>query len=297
MQTFESKWIDPAGVEIYAKGWEPEGQTKAVLLLQHGLGEHVGRYEHVAAWLCQNGIAVIGNDRSGHGRSGGKRGHIAKYEYTLLDILTLHKAAQERYGDLPIFLYGHSMGGGIVLSFMLRNQWQNPKVAEAMAEFRKNPKALAGVIATSPSVQPGFKPSGFDVFMGKIMRKIYGGYAQNNGLKVDKISRDPQVVATYKADPLVHDRISAETGIGLLEWGTDLLQRDHKLPYPLLLVHGTADALTSPEASAQFVKRCQGDIQYTSYPNAYHELHNEPDKEKMLAEVSDWILSKIPKSE
>jgi len=281
MTTFEWSFKNPAGVEIYAKGWLPDDSgkraPKAIVLLQHGLGEHIGRYEHVAEWFCSQHIAVLGCDRSGHGKSGGKRGHIAKYEYTLLEIEALHTEATRRFPSVPVFLYGHSMGGGIVLNYLLR----------------KKHSSIKGIIATSPAVRPGFKPSGFDVFMGKIMRKIYGGYSQSNKLDATKVSSDPQVVAKYQADPLVHDRITAETGIGLLQWGEYALENVGELKMPVLILHGTADALTDYSASKAFAEKAKGDITFSSYEGGYHELHNEPNKQKMLKEMSDWIIARL----
>lgn len=297
MQTFEWTYKSLAGIDMYAKGWQGEDNTppKAVVLLQHGLGEHINRYEAVAAHFTAQGIAVLGADRSGHGRSGGKRGHIACYEYTMLDIEQLEKKAAELYPNAPVFLYGHSMGAGIALAFLLKNDFKNAKVAAAVKTLRGK---IKGVIATSPAIRPAFKPSGFDIFMGKIMRKIYGGYGQNNGLDATKICRDPQVVATYKADPLVHDRITAETGISLLQWGEELLTQIEQQPTliaPLLMLHGTADGLTDVQASKAFAAKAKGDFQFTLYPDAFHELHNEPtEKAKMMQEMSDWVLAHLP---
>jgi len=282
MKTFEWTWNNPAGVAIHAKGWAADDADtkapKAVVLLQHGLGEHVGRYEHVAAAFVAKGIALLGCDRSGHGKSGGKRGHIARYEYTLAEIEKLHEEATRRYPKSPVFLYGHSMGGGIVLNYLTR----------------KKTHSIKGIIATAPAVRPAFKPSGFDVFMGKIMRKIYGAYSQANKLDVSKISRDAKVVEAYKSDPLVHDRITAETGIGLLQWGESLLENaPAELRTPLLIFHGTADGLTDVEATKAFAAKIKsGDLTLRLLDGWYHEVHNEPEQMLVINEMIEWILQR-----
>ncbi len=282
MKTFEWNWQNASEVKICAKGWTTDDADtktpKAVVLLQHGLGEHIGRYEHVAAAFVAKGIALLGCDRSGHGKSGGKKGHIARYEYTLAEIEKLHEEASRRYPKSPVFLYGHSMGGGIVLNYLLR----------------KKINSLKGIIATAPAVRPAFKPSGFDVFMGKLMRKIYGGYSQANKLDVSKISRDPKVVEAYKNDPLVHDRITAETGIGLLQWGEYLLENaPSQIHTPLLIFHGTADGLTDVNATQEFAAKIKsGDFTLRLLEGWYHEVHNEPEQATVINEMIDWILAR-----
>lgn len=279
MNTFEWQWKNPAQVDIYAKGWTLENNKapKAVVLLQHGLGEHIGRYEHVAQWLNEHDIVMLGCDRSGHGKSGGKRGHIHKYEYTFDDIKQLKAKAKELYPNVPLFLYGHSMGGGIVANYL---------VTQKDTDF-------AGVIATAPAFRPGFKPSSFDLFMGKIMRKIYPAFSQNNGLDLNYLSKDKAVIEAYKNDKLVHGKLTAETGLGLIDFGQEALDKVDTLAVPMLLLHGTDDKLTDPSASAEFVQKAKGDLTYKSYEGWRHELHNEIGKEGILHLFIDWIFSKI----
>ncbi len=271
-------WKDASNTPIYAQGWLPASAEtrplKAVILLQHGLGEHSGRYAHVAEFFVANNIAVLANDRSGHGQSGNKRGHIAKYEYTLAEIEQLHNEASRRFPQIPVFLYGHSMGGGIVLNYLLR---------------RKN-SPLKGIIATAPLIRPAFQPSKFALFLGKIMRNIWGGFVQNNQLDASKICRNPAVVKAYQADKWVHSRISAETAIGMLQWGEFLLETKHNLALPLYITHSRADALTSFAATQQFVAQSTGDIHAKWWDAPYHEIHNETEEQQPLfADILAWI--------
>lgn len=276
MQHFEFSWKNPAAVDIYAQGWAPDGAAdavKAVIILQHGLGEHSGRYRHVAEFFAQHGIALLANDRSGHGKSGCKRGHIHKYEYVFDDISKLHHEATVRYPDKPVFLYGHSMGGGIVLNYLIRH----PK------------NGLKGAIVTGPLILPAFQPSRIIVGLGKLMRGIFPGFVQNNQVDANKISRDPQVVKTYQQDPLVHDRISAETGVTMLEWGKYILENGKEISIPLLAMHGSADQLTSPKATQDFVRQAKGNITLKIWDGLWHEIHNEPEQLQVLLEIYKWI--------
>jgi alpha-beta hydrolase superfamily lysophospholipase len=280
MQHYEFGWKNPAGKELYAQGWLPDkGTPKAIILLIHGMGEHSSRYAHVAEFLTKQGYAILANDRVGHGKSKGQRGHVANYDQLLDDIIKLHSEATRKFPGIPVFLYGHSMGGGIVLNYVIRN----PK------------NGLKGVIATSPALQLAFEPPAFKITLGKLMRRIYPAFSQTNEINPEHISRDKAVVEAYKKDPLVHNKISAETGMGLLQWGKEIIANADKITsVPLLLLHGTGDKLTSykgTEAFAANAINCEYSI--NTYDGYFHELHNEPEKKEVLDDILEWLNAKI----
>ncbi|MFN8355012.1 MAG: alpha/beta hydrolase [Spirosomataceae bacterium] len=266
-------------VTIMARDWHPSVSPKAVVALVHGLGEHSGRYQHVADYFNQLGIAITALDNYGHGKSGGKRGHIPKYENYMALMLEFLDQTRQRYPNLPVFLYGHSMGGNLVLNYVLRRQLPD----------------LAGVIATGPAIKPGFEPPKLIVTLGKLTRKIFPSFTQSNQLDVTGISRDKAVVEAYQNDPLVHDRLSSETGIGILEWGDWLYNNAHTTPVPLLLLHGTKDRLTSPAASQHFFEQLKGDVTFRLWDGLYHELHNEPEQAEVLGYIAQWMEQKLNK--
>jgi acylglycerol lipase len=274
---YEFNWKNPAGRELYAQGWLPKGNPKAIILLIHGMGEHSSRYAHVADYLTNHGYAILANDRVGHGKSKGKRGHVNKYDQLLDDVIKLHSEATRKFPGIPVFLYGHSMGGGIVLNYIQRN----PK------------NGLKGVIATSPALQLAFEPPAFKIILGKMMRSIYPGFSQTNEINPDHISRDKAVVDAYKKDPMVHNLITAETGMGLLEWGKEIISKAGKLSIPLLLMHGSGDKLTSHKGTEAFAQKAEGDITLKIWEDMYHELHNEPEKEEVLKFILDWLNAKL----
>lgn len=274
---YEFNWKNPAGRELYAQGWLPKGNPKAIILLIHGMGEHSSRYVHVADYLTKHGYAILANDRVGHGKSKGKRGHVNKYDQLLDDVIKLHSEATRKFPGIPVFLYGHSMGGGIVLNYIQRN----PK------------NGLKGVIATSPALQLAFEPPAFKIILGKMMRSIYPGFSQTNEINPDHISRDKAVVDAYKKDPMVHNLITAETGMGLLEWGKEIISKAGKLSVPLLLMHGSGDKLTSHKGTEAFAQKAEGDITLKIWEDMYHELHNEPEKEEVLKFILDWLNAKL----
>ncbi len=278
MKHYEFNWKNPAGKDIYAQGWLPEkNNPKAIILLIHGMGEHSGRYLHVAEFLSSKGYAILSNDRVGHGKSKGQRGHVKKYDHLLDDIVKLHSEATRKFPGVPVFLYGHSMGGGLVLNYIL-----------------KNPKnGLKGVIATSSALQLAFEPPAFKLTLGKIMRNIYPAFSQTNEINPQHISRDPEEVEAYKKDPLVHNQISAETALGLLEWGINAIAKTGKIGIPVLLMHGSADKLTSHKGTETFARKSEGDITLKIWEDMYHELHNEPEKAEVLQFILEWLDSKL----
>ncbi len=281
MEHYEFGWNSPSGVKIYAQSWSPDKdkfeKPKAVILLVHGLGEHSARYAHVAEFFAQHGIALIANDRSGHGKSGNKRGHVNKYAEVFDDIIQLRKEAHTRYPNVPLFLYGHSMGGGIVLDYL-----QNEK-----------PTYLKGVIATSPLLEPAFNPPAFILFVGSIMRHIYPKYTEDNQLDVQKISRSKETIEAYIKDPLVHSKVTSEMAIGMLQSGKKTLANAGRVSAPLLLLHGSADELTSYPATEKFAQKSKGDVSFKAWKGFYHELHNEPEKLEVLNYIYEWILKKM----
>ena len=277
MQQYEFGWKNPSGISIFAQGWLPNESPKAIIILIHGLGEHSSRYEHVAEYFTAKGIGILANDRSGHGKSANKRGHVNKYEEVYDDITKLVQEAKTKYPNIPLILYGHSMGGGIVLDYLLH----------------QNTSMFKAIIATSPLLRPAFQPPAFLLFLGKMLRSIFPGFTQDNQLDVNNISRDKNAVAKYQKDGLVHSKVTSEMAIGMLNSGENSLATVGKINKPLLLTHGTADELTSHKATQEFANKAQGDVTIKLWDGFYHELHNEPEKIQVLDYIYNWIMQKL----
>ena len=241
MKISEWTWKSFDGLDMYGRGWESEGKPKAAIMLVHGLGEHVGRYDHVAAALTEKGYALLGSDLRGHGRSGGPRGHTPSYEVLLDDIADFGRQVNERYPGLPVYLYGHSLGGSLVLNYVLRRK-----------------PDLKGVIATDPWLKMAYKPKAYQLALARLMIGIFPGFTQPNKLVTANLCRDPIVVQKYDNDPLVHDRISAGLFFGIYKNGLWALEHAAEFPLPLLLMHGCADKIISLQACQEFAARANG---------------------------------------
>ncbi|MCS6844193.1 MAG: lysophospholipase [Caldilineales bacterium] len=274
--TYDVQWRSADGLLLVGRCWEPDDQPKAVVCLVHGLGEHCGRYAHVAAALNNAGYAVLACDKRGHGRSEGKRGYVPSYDALMDDIGLLLEQAAQRFPGKPRFLYGHSLGGNEVLNYALRRR---PDVV--------------GVVSTSPGLRPGFKPPALQLAAGRLMNRLWPAFTMPNGLEMDALCRDPAVIAAYQADPLNHDRLSARLGIGLLEAGEWAIAHAAEFPVPLLLMHGTGDRLTSPQASVEFASRAPR-CTLQLWEGLYHETHNDPEKDQVIAFMVRWLDEHVP---
>ena len=272
MKATEFNWTTKDTLNIRARDWQPEGEIKAVIALVHGFGEHCERYEHVADFFGKDGYAMVGYDRRGHGKSEGKRGHTTNYEALLEEIDQLLTHTRERYAGKPVIIYGHSQGGHLVLSYMLR----------------RKPDVKA-IIATAPWIRLAFEPPAALVAIGKFTRRLMPGFSQNNQLKEEHLSRDSAVGERYVADPLVHTKITSETGISMLEACDWLLANAGEVPQPLLVMHGTGDQIISIEGTRDFLKKSSGNITFKEWEGAYHEIHNETNKEEVLQYALDWM--------
>lgn len=272
MKVEEFHWKTVDGLKLYGKYWAPENSIKGVVCLVHGMGEHVNRYEHVGQLLTENGYALIGFDQRGHGRSEGKRGHTPSYEHLLNSVDDLLSKAGEFFPEIPQVLYGHSMGGGLVVNYVL--EWQ---------------PNLAGVIVSSPWLKLAFEPPAFEVTLGKMMVKIFPAFTQSTKLDTSAISRDAAEVKKYEDDPLIHDKISAMFFLEAYHNGLEAAKRGNEIHLPMLLYHGTADKLTSHEASTSFAKDVEGDITFKLFNGAYHETHNDLIKDELFELMISWL--------
>ncbi len=262
-------------LRLHLVDW-PVAQPRAVLALVHGQGEHIGRYMHLAAWYNRQGIAVVGMDLQGYGRSEGSRGHTRDLVALLDDIDLLLAETRRRYPQTPLFLYGHSMGGNLTLNYVARRQ-----------------PALRGLIATSPWIRLGFEAPALKVLAGRMLRRFMPTLTLPTGLTARFISQDPAVVKAYQTDPLVHSKISASAGMVLLESAGWLNQYSGEFPVPLLLLHGTGDKIISAPATKEFFGRVTGDVTHHEWPGLYHELHNEREQEEVFAYTLQWMEKRM----
>lgn len=252
----------------------PGENARAMIILVHGLGEHIQRYSHWVEMFNNEGIGVLGVDMPGHGRSPGRRGHISGYALIreMIDILV--NTAKQTFPDIPLYIYGHSLGGGLVLSYLVR---ANPRIS--------------GAIVTSPWLKLSFEPPRAKLFLASMLNHILPGVIQSSGLNADYLSHDPEVVRRYKEDPLVHGKISVSLFNIAVKSAKYTLEKSSDLKVRTLLLHGSDDMIVSPEGSREFAsKTMKTDLKI--FEGGYHELHNEPFKLEVFDYILKWIGNK-----
>ena len=262
-------------ITFYIQGWEPEGTPKALVCLVHGGGEHTGRYEHVGKALNDAGYALFGFDLRGHGKTGGARGHIPSMEEALLDIQRFIGFQQQNFPDIPIFLYGHSLGAMLTLAYAIQH-----------------PDGLQGVITTGAFLRSPLWDQKAKVALAKALGSILPALTISTGLESSTISRDPAVVERYVNDPLVHGKSSLGLAMASLN-GIDLcFARAREFKPPLLMMHGTADKLVYASGSEEFAElagETNKDVTLKLWDGLYHEIHNEPEQADVFKFMIGWL--------
>ncbi len=266
------------GVRIVYDVWEPDDEDpRGVVVLCHGYAEHARRYDHVAQRFGESGLAVYALDLRGHGRSGGKRVYLRNISEYTEDFHTLLGIAAAEYPELKIVVLGHSMGGGVVFAYGV-----------------EHPDDYAAMVLSGPAVaaQDGVSP--VMVFVAKALGQILPGLPVEQ-LPTDAVSRDPDVVAAYNADPMVHHgKLPAGIARALIGVGETMPARAPALTSPLLIVHGEQDKLI-PVQGSRHLMECVGsqDKHLTVYPELYHEVFNEPERAAVLDDVASWIEARL----
>lgn len=272
-ETFTLRSTDNSA--LFVRKWTPDNISIGVICLVHGLGEHCGRYDHVAAAFNKSGFAFVAYDQRGHGKSDGKRGDVHSYDQLLDDLRTVIDQIKKQYDKVPLFLYGHSMGGNVVSSFLLKRDHGDIRAA----------------IITSPWFTLAFDPPRWQLSIGKLILKLAPGLVQSNKLNPNELSNDQQVGVDYKNDPLVHDKISPRLFFAIHDMGLVAIKNARDLEIPVLVVHGTKDPITSPESSAIFARNSDND--FKAWEGLLHETHNEINKEEVIDFNIQWIKKNL----
>lgn len=259
------------GERLALRTWTPSASPLGVVVIAHGLGEHSGRFGRVAAVLNDAGLAVVAADHRGHGNSPGKRGH-AEWSQLLGDLARVVEHARAAWPGLPVLLYGHSLGGALVVRYAQRN-----------------PEAVAAVVASAPAFRPAFEPPAWKLAAARLLHRLWPSLTMHNELDLGALSRDPDVVDAFLADPLTHDRISVGLALGALAAGEAALRDAAALRVPTLIVHGDADRLTSFAASRSFAAAAGEQVELLAVEGGYHEPHNDPGHEGVVARLAGWL--------
>jgi alpha-beta hydrolase superfamily lysophospholipase len=267
------------GVVLRTHAWAtPTGtSTRGVVLLVHGLGEHAGRYAHVARQLNDHGFAVHAHDQFGHGESPGKRGTLSTPTRLLDDLADwVDRVRATMAPAQPLLLLGHSMGGAVAADF----------VAQRIREVQ-------GLMLSSPALDAGMNRA--QRALAAVLARLAPDFTIGNGLRVEKISHDPAEVAAYRADPRVHDRVSGRLAHYIASAGPRVLNRAGRWSVPTLLLYAGADALVDPAGSRRFAAAAPAVVVAArEFPAHYHEIFNEIERAPVFDALHAWLDARFP---
>lgn len=261
------------GVALFTRAWLPEGAPRAGVLLVHGVAEHSGRYEHVAAFLTGRGYAVYALDLRGHGQSPGPRAYVEAYTLYLDDLKTYLDTIRAAQPGLPLFILGHSMGGLIALAFTARYQ-----------------DLLAGMITSAAPVNLAETTAQWLVLTARVLDRI-APKVRLLALDAADMSHDPAVREAYDTDPLNYrGKLTVRQGMVLSNLADDARAGLPRICIPSLCMHGAQDAVADPTA-LDIIERELGapDRTFRRYAGMFHEILNELDKQVVLEDVARWL--------
>ena len=275
---FPPDWMHNArdGTRLFIRALNTGSSPKGVVLLVHGFGEHSGRYLHVMRHLAGAGLPVVAADLRGHGRSQGARGDIASYEVLLEDLLGVWNELSEKVAakDLPIFLYGHSLGGQIILNFAAAHR-----------------PAAAGLVVTSPWLKLAFAPARGKMILAWIAGRLWPSFRQGTAVRPERLSRDMDFLKGMADLHLVHHRMSARMYRALSAGAARAEAEAPSLTFPILLLRGSDDPVTSVEATARLFQESRShDKSLALIPEALHETHNDLCREQVAGQITAWLL-------
>ncbi len=256
----------------YWQGWSVPDPVGVVVLV-HGAHEHGGRYAHVAERLGRSGYASYAPDHPGHGRSPGRRGDIGSLDAAVDGVATVVRAAADRHPGVPVFVYGHSLGGLVALQYLTGRPHER----------------VAGGVVSAPALDTS-TATPLQRLVAPVLSRVAPGLGVLT-LDAEAVSRDPDVVAAYRADPLNHTgRMVARTGTEIMVGAAAMPARLRGLTLPLLVLHGGGDRMMPPSAS-EVVREHAGSVDLTVriWAGLAHEPHNEPEKDQVLDEVVTWL--------
>lgn len=273
-----SDFLSTDGLRLFTRRWTPDGGAQAVVVLVHGMHEHSGRYAYLASKLMEAGLEVSAFDLRGHGQSDGERGFVESLDELVADLHAFLALVRLESADRPVFLMGHSMGG---------------LIASAHA-VDCGSGDLAGIILSSPALEiPAPAPlRAIAPYMSRWFPRM-----PTTGVDLTKISRDPVVQRNYAADPLNINRgVRARLGYEILRTAVRIREQPEVFNGPLYLFHGDQDSLTAPAGSQWLAENAASDdVTLRLWPDLRHETMNEPERDQVIEELTDWIISRLPR--
>ncbi len=285
MSTQTSRYFDAAdGLKLHAL-WQPtpEGALRGGAVVVHGYADHAGRYEHVAAHLYGLGFTTMSFDYRGHGKAGGQRGHVDRFEQYLGDLEAAIGALAKEIGDQPIMIVSHSHGGLMTLRWLT-----DPSRAPELK------RRVRGAVLSSPFLGLAMKVNPLKTMLGKAASRVAPRLSMPNGIKTVDLTHDAEMLARTEADQLRHS-------VATSRWFTEMQAAQAyveanvgRLDVPTLWVVAGDDRLADAKATQRIAARAGGDKKIVVYDGFFHEILNETERKRVFDEIDRWLAAKLP---
>lgn len=258
------------GIPLFCRKWVPANEAVATVVIVHGLGEHSGRYVHVGKNFADSGFRTIAFDLRGHGRSSGRPVFVKRYVELASDV----DAVVRHFSGGPAFLFGHSMGGQLVL-------W-------TAQHFRLQ---VEGLIVSSPWLALAFAPPRWQVFIAQKLNRLIPGLRFSTGVRPEKLSHDQAHLDSLEDLDLLHKFTTIRLYVEAANAASEIMKAS-VIDFPVLFVYGDADEVTSCQAAEEYFMRLRAPSKtFKIYPSLLHELHNETERAQILADYVKWMKS------
>ena len=277
MRHEEDHFAGAHGLELYWQCWKPDcrppSTPRAVVVLVHGVGEHSGRYMNLVRPLVDDGYVVYAYDQRGHGRSPGPRVDVDRWADYREDLDAFLGLVAQQAADLPIVIYGHSMGSLVVLDYLL-----------------EHPQGLAGAIVSGVALQPAGVGKPYQVVLARVLSRVTPRLRVDLGIEGASLTRDPQALEAARADPMLTSRATVRWGAESLATVRRVKEGMAAIDLPLLVLHGGADPLNRPAGAQALIETASStDKTLRIYPGVRHEPHNDLGHEQVAGDVKEWL--------
>lgn len=263
---------------LFFRTWEAP-DSRATLVLLHGMGEHSGRYAELGETLSRAGLTTAAFDLRGHGHSAGRLGHVERFEQHVDDLAVFWKVVEDLGRPGPRFVLGHSVGGLVAVHYVLRER----------------PPDAAGLVLSSPALQVRSEAGRTMMAVAKLLDRIAPGFGLPDDIRPRHLTHDEQQAEEHARDPLVHRRTTPRTFLEMLRGMAEARDRAGEIVLPLLVLGGTDDRLFNPQAMRELVERASSpDKRLVLYPQFFHMIFHETDRERVRRDLLAWLEARIP---
>lgn len=270
---FDLSFINSRDQKIYAQKWLPKNEIKTCIVLLHGYAEYSRRYQKFINELTDSGHAVFAFDYQGHGRSEGVRGSVDHYEDLVEDAAQFLTSVRSEYAEFPLLIIGNGLGGNIAI-----------KLASLYQEI------LSGIILNAPAILTHNKIPKVVQEMARNIASVYPGMPVMR-LDTNAISRSREVVNGYNKDPLIyHGGLRAGMALCFQESSKEATRVLDQITIPVWIGHGSFDSINDPSGSTFIMNQIASqDKTLKIFDNLFHEILNEPERDEVVSEITDWI--------